>query len=903
MKKKAFSLLTITLLIPLLASCGKKPDDKKGGDSKDPGSGQTYSDTPLIPQTEELETPRWTIAREKLTSFDDVAQFHNTIEKDVDTEYYVQLQLNDDAPVGFEAFDDYFEITNSTKTAYELKYLSCGGGRYEVIPEVGNYEPGRFYTATIADDAPFHFYNKDPEIKKFHFNTHCDDKFVYNQLDSVKEFDLSEVVSKKDLSEVTSTEEILWVKTKHHLNVLPNEIFLFKNNKIDRKAFYGKCQSVSETDNTIYYTAPTLEDIFGDEGNLDVYCQNCIPDDFEELVLCSEKSIHDDIVESAAIRNTFYRGYEDYVRANGGVAMSAKSWIEAMKDIRVIPNFAFYWPGWSFSLTVKVTVPFKAINLTFMFQYFRKSTVSMTGSVSARTFAGIPYWADIAVSVSEVIDSSFRFTICVGGKIPTGQDDDQDFNHLSTYVAEQADSFQNADNKFQTIKDSKSEGVDFNGTSLTIKLGTGRFPFGGIFDVFIDFNFVIKVDAQIMFGVTYSTHSTNTILSYNSGDDSESSNTVTELSSSSTDLSLIGTLTVDAGIHFAFGVGVCGLEDYISLSIYADLGVYLTLGGYANWSWDETPSGTDYHCKGGFIFEVGWYADVGIKLSLFFVDLSVDFATIRKPFYTYGNKDFFIERPQVESDIYLETSGLNFDDLHYLRIRHFDVTYLKMTEEDYKWDQEVEYLDDHGKMVSDKIFSFSFAHGDYIKFENGQLIIKDNAPARFDDTLRVDVPNSLYPLQEGENHFLEVNVHYFAENGRDIVFDGETKDSKYPGESIEIPGQPEDRPGYKFYGWKDVKTGEVYAEGEEYVVSEADYKHETVEFESVYRVCFSVKFYDGLNNLIVEKSVADGDPAQEPSAEARDANMPDNALFVGWSTDFSKITNDLEVYAIYIYVD
>ena len=906
MKKKAFSLLTITLLIPLLASCGKKPNDNKGGDSKDPGSGQTYSDKPLVPEAQLLEAPLWTIEREKLNSFDDVAQFRSNVEKNVGTEYSVYLQLNDDAPAEFNAFDDYFEITNSINIAYKLQYLSCGSGRYEVIPDTltHEYEPGRFYTATIADDAPFHFYNKDPEIKKFHFNTHREDTYVYNQKEEVVEFDLNEVISKKNMEEVTSVTDELWVKTRHALNILPGQIFLFKYEEIDRHSFYGKCTRVSETDNTIYYVAPTLEEIFGEEGNLDVYCENYEPDEMSELVLCSEKSIHDDVLRSAALRNAFYKGYTDYVRANGGVAMSAKSWIEAMKDIRIIPKFGFYWPGWSFSLTVKVTVPFKAINITFMFQYYRKSTVTMTGSVSARKCAGIPYWADIACSVSEVIDSSFRFTICIGGQIPISDDDDKDFNHLSSYVTEQADSFENADNKFKTIKESKEEGVDFNGSALTIKLGTGRFPFGWIFDVFIDFNFVIKVDAQIMFGVTYTEHSTNTILSYNSGDDTESSNSVTELSSSSTDLSIIGTLGVDAGIHFRFGIGVCGLEDYISLSIYADIGVYLSLGGYVTWSWDQSGgSTTDFHVKGSFIFEVGWYADVGVQLSLFFVDCSADFVTIRKPFFTYGNKDFFLERPASGTDINIETSGLNFDDLHLLIVKHFSVTYMTVAIDEYSWDKEEDYLNDYGKMVTGNIFSFSFADGRYIKFEDGKLIVKDNAPAKFDDVLRVDVPKSLYQLQDGENHFLEVNIHYFGEYAREIKFDGVEKYAEYIGETIEIPGELEPRAGYEFYGWKEVKTGDVYAEGETYTVPDTATKHEPVEFESVYRVCFSVKFYDGLNNLIVERSVADGDPAQAPTDAARDYYMPENAIFVGWSTDFNVITCDLEVYAIYMYVD
>ena len=917
MKNKLFSFLTVFLAIPLMASCGNKkqtPTDEPsgGGSSEDSGTHEPmYSSEPIVPENFILETPQWCIKEEKLNAFNDVAQFHSKIDRDVDVNYTVYLELNDDAPSGFNDFDTYFSIANTSNIEYQLEYHHVSGNKYSADPEVGSYEPGRFYVATIEDNAPFHFFNKDPEIKEFHFNTTGEDVSVYKHLESVIELDLNEVIAKKSIEEITSVDDELWVRTRKEVNLQPGEVFLFKYEKLDRHAFYGKCTRSEAKDGQyfIYYKTPSMTDIFGGaddtEHDLNIYCQNYVPDELTELVLCSEQSIHDDIANSQMISDVFHKGYNDYARANGGVEASAKTWIEIMKDVRIIPKFGFSWPGWSFSLTVMVTVPFKYANITFMFQYYRKSTITMTGSVSARKALGIPYWADIAVSVSETIDTSLRFVICVGGTIPSGGGDDEDFNHLSTYVAQQAGTFEDADSKFQTIKDSKSDGVNFDGSSLTIKLGTGRFPFGGFFDVFIDFNFVIKVQAEIMFGYTYTEHTTSTILSYNSGDDDpKGSNSVTELSSSSSDISLIGTLTIDVGLHLKFGVGVCGLEDYISLSIYADIGIYVTIGGYANWSWDDSPGEGDVRFYGSFMFEVGWYADVGIQLSLFFVDLSVNFAAIRQPFWTYGNDDFFLERPIVEDTLNIGVSGINFDDLHYLRVKHFCPTYEQVSIDEYSWNQSVKFIDDAGDVIEGQIFSFSFEHGDNIKFENGQIIIKDNAPARFSDTLFVDVPKAIYPLKEGENHFLEVHINYFAENARDITFDGEVGASQYVGETIEIPGEPEEREGFKFYGWKEVETGLVYAQGETYTVPDCKNKHDNpVAFESVYRVCFKVTFYDGENHVISEQSIADGDAAKEPSPAARDAQMPDNAIFVGWSTEFDEITCELEVYAIYMYVD
>ena len=523
---------------------------------------------------------------------------------------------------------------------------------------------------------------------------------------------------------------------------------------------------------------------------------------------------------------------------------------------------------------------------------------------------GVPYWADLAVDISEVVDVSYRFSIVVGDTIPVAgnEPDDDLFQSLSDYTHSQADDFNDADKKMQTIKDSGKDGVKFDGKTLTIKLGTGRFPIGSIFDVFLDFNFTLRLEATVMLSMSYTEHSQNSIISYRSGDEDKSSHSVSELSSSSKTLMLIGQLGIDVGLFFRFGIGICGLEDYISFSINANVGIYLTFGGYGMWTWSKTPSGRKFEGHGGLIFEVGWFATVGIELKLFFVDLSCDFVSIRQPFYTTTNDQYFISPPIIEDNIiHLETHKVPVKDLGLLTFNTFSATFMKPSIQSFDPEVELDYEDDYGEDQHGKVFDFHFRSGQYIRYDSGYFIIKDDCPAKFTDTLYVDVPKSLYEIPEGQSHFIEVTIDFYDIQSRPVYFDDELLGYFRYGDTIEIPGRPEDREsqGYRFYGWYCQENDSYYGQGEDFIVPLASEEHKRLDLTSYYYpiVYHTVTFYDGLGNVIWTGQVEEGLDAVEPNEEDRDSLMPEEAIFVGWSTSFTNIYYDTEVYAIYIYID
>lgn len=909
MKKKSYLLgISLFLAVSSLTGCDFKTVTEPSDD--DESSEYKPDDDPIIPEGELLEAPFWATNEEDLLNYDHEVALSNNASLDEETDYRFYLELNEGASLS-GAPETYVRVYDSTHIEHSLTSENIGGGVYgfdAVIP----YEEGRFYTIELKDGAPFHFYQKDESIREFHFDTKAEEKDTYEVNNDVKRFLLSDIISRQDISS-SGPHETHTMITKKSLNLQPGEQFLFWNGeKIDNNAFYGTFAGekiVSSGQNEVSYTDPELGKIFGDSG-LNAFFDDYDDGMIEDLELCSEKSIVENLQQSEEFRDFIMEQYEQYVPEEQRAvrAGDVQTFLDLLKNIKLKPKFGFDWPGWSFDLIISVTIPTKYVSVTIMIEYYRKSVLKVDASCSLRKFLGTPYWADIAVDISETVETSFRFQIAVGGQVPVPSGNNQtDFNHLSSYIYDKAEQYEKADSHFDSVVKSKKDAVNFDGKAVKIKLGTGRWPIGGIFDLFLDFNFVIKIDAQVMVNYTYTSKSVNHIISYRSGDDSKSSKTTDSLETSAHSLAIIGSIGVDVGLHLRFGLGVCGLEDYINLSVYADVGVYMVLSGFGTIMWSNGPTGKSCEADIAFSFEVGWYADVGVSLVIFFVDLSADLFKIRKPFFNVNNADYVVEAPTFDGPIELEKEITKVkDDLHLLNLSTISGTAFKIVQTEYDPVKDIKYVNDRGETVKGCPFSFSFESGSYIAYSNGALILKSNHPIEFNDTLYVDVPRSMFKLKEGQHHFIEVRLHYLDPMARPVYFDDQYMGYYTLGNAITIPDCPKDREeeGKRFYGWLNTENGSIYEAGETFVVPQAPHeKHEPLRFTSYYFdvIYHTVKFYDGLNNLVKEQVVEEGLDATAPSAAERDRFMPSNAVFMGWSTSFTGVYYDLEVYGIYIY--
>lgn len=105
-----------------------------------------------------------------------------------------------------------------------------------------------------------------------------------------------------------------------------------------------------------------------------------------------------------------------------------------------------------------------------------------------------------------------------------------------------------------------------------------------------------------------------------------------------------------------------------------------------------------------------------------------------------------------------------------------------------------------------------------------------------------------------------------------------------------------EKTGHDFTGWntKSDGSGQSFADGEEVRnLSAGDGDVVTLYAQWAPQV-FKVVFTDGTGNVIDEQNVAYGNAALEPATPSRDGYD-----FAGWNADFSNVTSDMEIHAMW----
>ena len=129
---------------------------------------------------------------------------------------------------------------------------------------------------------------------------------------------------------------------------------------------------------------------------------------------------------------------------------------------------------------------------------------------------------------------------------------------------------------------------------------------------------------------------------------------------------------------------------------------------------------------------------------------------------------------------------------------------------------------------------------------------------------------------------------------QDCSFDGQNQVAYLPGTKIEFPTEVDDRPGYLFKGW--LYDGNIYNDRSLVAVED-----DNINFEAFYILdeTYTVRFYDGFNNLIYTTTVKNHDDVIAPDEIIRDKNMA-GYTFIGYDKTLHEIKGDLEIHAIYV---
>ncbi len=915
---RILTFVVFLIILVTIASCSKSHDEPEPPKPDDSG-------TSIEVQDKLLAEPEW---MEEANVDYEKTYYYSDFDDDVSPNYTFKLEKNLPGDVISDPLDGFL-VYDSQHIAKTLT-VTNDGDVYTYEP-VTPYEAGRYYTITIYSNCRLHFYNKDPEMKEFHFDITRENHIKEELKSTVKEFLFEDLISVEDVKKVAENQTYtLYFKKAMNLN--KGEHFLLWDGKSkDNDSFYAKFISESQVGPNRYkveFAAPDLSEIYTENG-LDNHIQDYKSGRLEDVTPATKEEL-EEAVKTTEMQQYYYDQLLEYF-PDADLRMDSATWLAIIKAIQINASIGMNWPGLTVNVSLTVAVPlevvtrgkFKSGTVALFFQYYRKSTYSADASVSLRKFLGIPYWVDIAFDVSEVIDSTFRVSLLVSiedegiyNKISGNEKKQEDnFDTLMDYIEDNRGKYEQQSNKLQKLGDLKDE-RGLEGNELKFPLLKGRWPIGGIFDIYLDIDAHLKVEVIGMVNFSYTTHTVDHIINYRSGDDSKGGKSSEEISTSTYSILIGAKVDIELGLHVELGLGVCGLEKWVHISISVDVGFYMSFGGFFTIVYNVSGQGGDSTVCGAGFFEIGFYFKVSASLKIFVVDFNFNLVNIRIPFVTKSTSDYIISRPNLKDKELLITGSSNklMDDL--IRFTTIDIKMMQTSESGFNPEREVEI---DGK--KSKMFTISFKNANsYLTYKEGNINTVNGIPALYKDTLIIDVNDRVCDKQEGSDHFIEVPITFISNDAREIRlrskdtngnYTYETLGYEYLGKVFTINKTPQQIEGYDFVGYKNLKTGVIYTNGSEVKVLDSNTQDNVLAntYEAVYQkiIYHTINFYDGNNKLIKSLKLRHGSTIILPTETER---QMEGYEFLAWSEEVTKanypydettrVGSTIDIYGIYV---
>ena len=456
-------------------------------------------------------------------------------------------------------------------------------------------------------------------------------------------------------------------------------------------------------------------------------------------------------------------------------------------------------------------------------------------------------------------------------------------------------------------------------------------------DIRFEIDFYWKLQLTLECDVTYTSHSQRMDVSINNSKGCDPSSETKATSDKSLTFTFMGKFHAEVGLKVSLGLGISGFYRFfhaeVSISAFGavDAQGFLIL----SISWGDEQEVTTMGVAGGK-FEVSVGVKWGVDIELLFGGFDFEWPIVTKVLLGFSNgspiKEFVkddkgsVDR-QIEvtdKDYYAyHDSGtvIDLDDYHFLGAVVFDASSFAPMSVDFKHDDGAKtryglWVDE----VTKPYFSFEVIEGDeYITLDDYKIGFKEIAEVtgEFTAKIKVSVDPSLTcddSLEADINKI--IFVHYTNNNKQEIILvdDGvETSMGSYLIDSyVKLP-EPKHKRYMKFTGWKNLTTGETidYDPGDPstgiYHVPKEE-GLDSVKLELIYIDWYywDVVWVDGFGNVVMMSVVFNGEAATEPSASVRDQYMISDDpgyeyVFVGWDQEFSSITQNTVIRALYEY--
>ncbi len=868
--KKVFILfLTITTIITISA-CGKKKDKKK--DVKTPNInlwGDNLNEKELFSKDNlkelEIENP------------DALCNAYMDVEPDFEltlitnTAYNGLAEINDSI-VAKDAFENVVELDTAVQyrngdTAFIVKAKAEEG-----------YERGSAYPVSIINNENLIFENRDASVRKVIFTIRKDDTSNFELLDDYKTYDMDKISYFSGYGDYNT-----YLIYDGKLDCKVGEIIVFSNDAKD-DIVYIRVKKVESNKSTtkIYYDCPEAKDMFND---LELHVDQKEINVEENIHLYSKEEIIQSIKDSAFAEQ--YIAYAAYLY-NFDEELLADNEDPSFWD-HVYIDLSATADGSRFTVLLTLQYTFttsKGWRIIIQFNYKYQTTYKASGDAKLKTFLGIPYGAEMNCSLSSDVSHSLEFRVCLCNPIIN----EKEYQKPAKDVT-QEDAF-NVVNKI--IEHWGEYGKDYMrnkvvGDTLMLNIGFLAIHVGPIafeFDLYLCFK--LSLNISIGAGYNYSYH--KVIINYSTDKDTGDG----EVAPSSVGVhtiqaSFVGKVGFEVFIKLRFSFYIIPIKKLLCLYVDVDAGFYIDASVKGQMSYDITTDTGNLH--GGLFLEFGLFVRLTLNADIIgFVHLNWTLIDARLPFYKVSLVDLLDKRinpDTIEIDSY-ETPIMNTDLLTYAT---FDTVALAEISKTYEPNAKAKIFESCFCDPLEIPLFANFSSDDYrIKIVDNNIVVKAGT-----SEVTANITFTVFPAGYGTQRTETVRVHFRAKEAKDFSIDGKKVASYLSGQTIELPKDVEYREGYIFKGY--VYNGQNITSMDTITMGNEDINITTRYIEDR---TYTVKYYDGFNNLVYTEEVLNEEKAVGPDVAIRDANMDSDYVFIGWDRNLDSITKDIEVHGVYL---
>ena len=774
-----------------------------------------------------------------------------------------------------------------------------GEGDSFAVTRPGGYEYGEIYEIKINDAPYLAFENKSNSIRTLTIEIEDDpnEEATYDEKvlqDNIVNIDLDKVSNKK-LNEETQSYSFDYAG---ELNLEKGQVFYATRSSGANKYldFYGVYQNKEDLGNKIRvnYLAPDMDQIykaFHLKGERELNFEDC---DTEILL---NQDIATRQFKNSTITKALAKTALPYANNNLETLGSMLSSFKVRFDTSYVNNRV----GFKMSAGIYSYKLAEQTYFTFELGYEKVTDYNVDFDVKVRTKWIIPVGVDYKIKCLEESDSAYYVKI----------------NITKAAIPEPEGPDQAADEKFfkeltDTIE-KIGDGVDaYTGKELDPSTSGTRTTWP-IIQVdcyyFAPATFRLQLEIYLDIGIQATglfkkqVHNSRVDFCYTNIDSAKTDEQSKTAETSNWMIGFIGSVHIEIGLKASFSFSILGLYDYLLAQAYAEGFVNASVTGMAIANITTRETGTDFT---GYIcidFAVVTGVRVGIYFKILFIDKNISKLLYYEYIFRIKYENALEHWSTLSEDEITIDDGqtLSLDQTNVLWIEYFDSVTMQLREKKFGAKDKFEIFSGALMKNSDlgkgQIFTYKSNDENLLTVDkDGVIHVKDGTPNEFRTTITIEVSNWAGSISDKT-----VTVHFIASDTKDLYCDDMYIGSYRPNAPVTLPEGPKEYgKAFLYYSY----NGTHYEAGQTFVMPSNN--NETVNIEPIYRLLkyCTVRFFDGLGNCISDNRIMEFDAAIEPSARIRDRFMIYNGdyVFLGWDTDFSYITANLDVHGIYMEV-